>query len=77
MSTPYERGYAAGQWTKKKIRDLGFRSATECLAHQEKVHQDECAALPHLYQRNPTFAAQQEEYLNGLIAGTRVSLRGL
>jgi hypothetical protein len=76
MSTPYERGWADGQWTDEQIKECGFASAAECLAHQEAVYEEEKANLAHLYAINPVYAAQHAEYLEGLIAGERASLRG-
>lgn len=75
MSNSFEHGKRDGQWTDKQIKQCGFDSAEECLAHQEQVHQDEMANLPDLHAKNPTYARQHAEYLEGLITGTRESLR--
>lgn len=72
MSTPFERGYKAGQWTDEQIKQNGFESAEECLAHEEQVYQDEIANLGSL---SPEGAAKHKEYMDGLIAGARDSLR--
>lgn len=73
--TPFEQGQKDGTWTQKLIRKCGFTSAAECLAHQEQVYQHEVALLPRLYAINPTYAARQAEYLEGLIAAERSSLK--
>ncbi len=76
-STPFERGRADGQWTFEQVRQCGFASVEECLAHQEGVYEEERASLVHLYAVNPVYAAWQAEYLEGLIAGERACLREL
>jgi len=75
MPTPYEYGKAAGKWTDEQIRECGFTSAEECLQYQEAIHQEDVAKLDRLYARNPAYAAQHAEYLEGVIAATRESLR--
>jgi hypothetical protein len=76
MSTSYEHGWADGQWTDEQIKECGFVSAQECLAHEEAEYEKERAKLADLYARNPVYAAQHAEYLEGWIAGARASLRG-
>jgi len=76
MGTPYEHGYTDGQWTDEQIAQCGFDSAAACLEHQEGVLQEERDGLMGLYEKNPEYAAQHAEYLEGITAGTRDSLRG-
>jgi hypothetical protein len=75
IMTPFEQGKKDGAWTEARITECGFSSAEECLAHQEKVYQEEVAALPRIRATNPEYAAQQAEYLEGLITATRQSLQ--
>lgn len=75
MSTSFEAGKRDGQWTDEQIRSCGFKSAQECLEHQEQVYREEVANLSQLAKKNPAYAAQHAEYLEGLISGTRQSLR--
>lgn len=72
MSTPFERGYRDGQWTDEQIKQHGFESAEECLAHEEQGYQDEISNLDSL---SPEAAAKHKEYMDGCIAGARDSLR--
>ena len=74
--TPYEQGMIDGQWSDEQITQCGFTSAEECLAHQEQVLQEEKENLPSLYEKNPAYAKQHAEYLEGLESGTYASLRG-
>ena len=75
MSTPFERGKAAGQWTEKEIKKCGFSSAKECLDHEEQVYKEDVAALADLREKDPRAVARQAEYLEGAITGARESLR--
>lgn len=72
-STPFERGWLAGQWTDELIEYGGFASAQACLAYQEKVFQN---AIADLCRFPPEYAALHAEYLVGVIIGARESLRG-
>ena len=74
--TPFEQGKKAGQWTDGQIQGYGFNSAQDCLEHQEQVYQEAIDELADIYKINPDFARQQVEYLEGIIASTRQSLRG-
>lgn len=74
-ATPYERGKIDGQWTDEQVAECGFSTRAECLAHQERVYQDEMDTLSDLYATNPAYAARHAEYMEGLIAGERESLR--
>ena len=78
MSTPFERGRAAGAklWNDERIKECGFHSVQECLTHQERAHQKELENLPRLRATNPEKAAQLAEYLEGQMTGVRESLSG-
>jgi hypothetical protein len=75
--TPFEQGKIDGQWTAQQVRECGFTSAQECLEHQEQVYRDEVACLPALRQQNAEYATRQAQYLEGLIATERETLRQL
>jgi hypothetical protein len=74
MNDIFERGYKAGQWTKELLKECGWHSAQECLERAWANYEEECDARCGMY---PEQAARQYEYLSGVMAGARDSLRSL
>jgi hypothetical protein len=75
--SPFEQGYTEGQWTPEQLVACGFPSAEACLAYQEDLYQEEMAYLALLFQRDPAYAVRLAELWEGMITGTRQSLRRL
>jgi len=69
--TPYEQGKIDGQWTEEQIKQCGFASPEDCLAHQEKVYQEEMQNLSSLER---SYAIRHAEYMEGLINAEMESL---
>ena len=55
MSTAYERGYRDGIWTLQQVKQCGWKTPRECLAHEEKNYAYEVAHAPN---------QQHIEYMN-------------
>lgn len=75
--TPYEIGRRHGAWTAAQVQECGWESPEACLAQMEQGYQDKMNNLSDMYQRDPESAKQHAEYLEGLIASARSTLRAL
>jgi hypothetical protein len=76
--TPYEQGLEQGRWSAQQVEELGFASPQECLLHQEAIYEEKKRdLLPSLHAIDPAYAEEQAEFLEGLQAATRSSLKGM
>ena len=75
----YSQGQKDGIWTIQQVRQCGFKTAKECLDHQEREYEKEMAATWTLPKsnRDPNFPQKQRDYLKGMILTTRESLQAL
>lgn len=77
VKTPYQAGLRDGVWTAESVRECGWESAAACLENEEKNYQEQVEGLTDLYHRNPEYARQHAEFIEGVITAARSTLRAL